>query len=84
MSKGEGIAEGLCQKNPSFTEHLDFPENVPFAGVIFISIMFSTNGVFLVVIFFCVMMLFYLQARKVCDGPNVTKWEPVLTVDFFF
>lgn len=51
MSIGEGVAEGLCQKNSSFTEHLDFHENVPFAGVIFMSIMFSSNEIFLLVIF---------------------------------
>lgn len=73
MSIGEGIAEGPCQNNSSFTEHLHFPENVPFAGVIFMSIVFSRKRVFLLGIFFCVRMLFYLQARKMSDEPDVTK-----------
>lgn len=52
-SIGEGIAEGLSQKNSSFAELLSFSETPPFAGVIFMSIMFSRNGVFLPIFGWC-------------------------------
>lgn len=41
------MADGLSWGNSSFSEPLSFSEDLLFAGVIFMSIVFCRNGIFL-------------------------------------